>query len=379
MGLFDSAPAYAWATLAKTLGLTAYVPTASYAYGTSFRQMKRALGLPAHGPPSFQHSLYGTRNGIEVIVLTYDVGSGSSSRTYTGFIARIDPPLFLGLGVRPHGFFENIFGAADLNVGDKEADAKLNITSFDPEQTLALLSPNDAAGRDLLNGTIQLASLTPRITDSLVMLSEEGTISHPKEVGRLLDAACSLASRYAARRQTMPLTRKERALHRDWRAFAERERFQFDAPRMKLEGSIAGSAMEIGLETEGEVVRTSVSVRFPRAVDVVFAVLRSKLPGFLQGIFSQDIKVGDPSFDDMFSVTGYPEAAIREVLGKPELTALLVHLGHTSQEILLNEHQLYFSRPNAVVTGDELYALAEAGRTATEALFGGVKNLGPYR
>jgi hypothetical protein len=377
MALFTS-PAQAWVGLAQSLGLTAYQPTASYSYGTSFRQMKRVLGMPARGASDFRHWLYGTRNGLEVIVLTFDVGSGSSSMTYTGVIARIDPPLFLGLGVRKHGFLDR-FGSTDLKVGEPAVDDALHITSFDPRQAVTLMSPHDRDGRDLLAETIALRNFDPKVTDSLVMLAREGTISDPAHIAGMLESATSLARHFATRRQAMPLTQRELGVQGEWRTFAERERFRFDAPRMKLEGVVSGAVTEIGLETEGQVVRTSVTVRFPRAVDVAFAVRRAGLPGFLQGVFSQDITIGDAAFDDMFIVTGYPEAAVRAALAKPEIIALLVGLGTKSTETLMNHAGLYFSLPGAICTTGDLHDLADAGRTASDALFGGVKSLGPYR
>src|SRR5207244_11305194 len=107
---------------ARTLGLLPYAPSAGFALGASFRQLKRRLGVPAPETPSFQHWLYGQRRGLEVLVLSYETGGGSSTTTWTGAIARVDPPLFLGLSVNGHGVFDGIFGTPDIKVGHPYAD-----------------------------------------------------------------------------------------------------------------------------------------------------------------------------------------------------------------------------------------------------------------
>ncbi len=368
-----------WAALATALRLSPFEPTASYCYGTSFRQMKRALGVPAGSPPKFSHWLYGVRNGVEIIVLTFDVGSGSSARTYTGVVARIDPPLFLGLRVSEHNALAQLFGTTDVKFGDPRIDAKLDLSAFDATRAVALLSPHDMAGRALLEHTLKLLPRGMRVSDSVVVLAEEGTLTDPHKIDPLANEAATLATEYAARRRALPDTRAEVALHNEWATFADAHRFQFDPQRMKLDGNIGGSSVEMAIETEGQVARTTVTVRFPTPLSVAFTARRTSLPGFLQGLFHQDIKIGHPQFDEMFAITGYPEAHVRALLAKPEFCAMLTHVGARTTEVQLNHTQLHFSLPGACGSSAQLFEFATMAQTATTSFFGTVDAMRPYR
>ncbi len=370
----------AWRALAVSFALAPYAPVAGYSHGCSFRQLKRSLGRPAPLAPSFQHWLYGTRRGVEVIVLVYEVGSGSSTTTYTGVLARVDPPLFFGLGITAHGFFDGVFGRSDLRVGHPFADEKLKIDGADGAGVAAFLSPGDPAGHQLLAsmvGIMEHGELC--VSDSLVAVSRTGTITDPRQIGWMMDAAVGLATALAARRATFPYSRGQLAQQAEWQRFADGARFELRPAHMMLRGERAGAAIEIALETELQQVRTAITVRFPHEVGVAFTAIRTRTPAFLQGIFSQDIKIGDPDFDALYLVTGHPEAAVRDALGRPALVALLTHLGQCSTEVIINPLQLFVRLDGAAADARELERYVEMGRTATETFFGQVKDLGPYR
>jgi len=169
MGFFDSFQPEKWAQLGTSLGLTPFRPVESYAPGMCFRRVERTRGFPAQGEaPTFQHWLWGKRRGVDVVVLQYETGSGSSSTTWTACIAPIDPPLYLGLEVSSENFFTRLFGGEDITVGLPEADNKLRIKSYDPARAALLLSPADEAGRNLLHHLVGLTrAFTTVVTDSL--------------------------------------------------------------------------------------------------------------------------------------------------------------------------------------------------------------------
>jgi hypothetical protein len=369
-----------WAALAHALDLNPYAPSATYSYGASFRQMKRTLGVPAAPPPSFQHHLYGVRHGVEIMVLTYDVGSGSSQTTYTAVLARIDPPLFLGLALRPRSGLERLFGSVDFPLGDADADQALHVRAFDTRPAL-LLSPADPQGRALLQHLVAQArsDWLPAIADSVVTLERAGTYTDPREIAQVADWAIALARGLAGRRRAVPHQPHEAKMNDEWHRFADGAGFGFDPERMKLQGKAGDSAAEIALETDGQHVRTSVSMTFPRAVGVAMFVQRTTLPGFLQGLFSQDIRVGDPAFDQMYKVTGQPVEAVRDALARPALLAVLKQLGGVTTSVQMNHRELYFRVDGCLATQAHLAETVALGRTATAALFGEVSALGPYR
>ncbi len=341
--------------------------------------MKRALGIPASPPPTFEYWLYGLRNGTEIIVLSYD--DVLRETTFTGVVARIDPPLLLGLGVRPHRFLEKLFGARDIRIGVPTADNVLHIEGFD-ERPATLLSPLDGVGRALLRDTVELArveGLEMKISDSLVLLSRALVGMDASTIATMADQAVHLASAYAARRRAVPSTPSELAIADEWQRFAERESFAFDPLGMKLEGDVAGSRMEIALETDGQLVRTTVAVRFPRAVDVAFLVSHTDAPAFLRDLFRQNIRVGDPVFDEQYKVTGRPEHAVREALARPAILEVLKELGARTKSVQMNHEQLYFRVAGVAATASQLSKIAKLGRTTSAALFREVEKMGPYR
>ena len=369
-----------WAALAHTLSLVPYVPSATFSFGASFRQMKRTLGYRADGPPSFQHHLYGLRGGTEIIVLTYTVGSGSNETTYTGVLARIDPPLLLGLAVRRRGIFDRLFGSTDLPLGSAAADQSLHVRGFDGRPAL-LLSAADPGGAALLSQLVDTtrSEWAPEISDSVVALSRSGTHTDPSDIAVAADWAVHLATTLAARRHVVPLTPNEQAMQAEWQRFAGHASFDFDAQRMKLDGKAGGARTEIALETDGQHARTSVSVWFPREIEVALVVQRTTTPGFLQGIFSQDITIGDQAFDAMYSVSGQPVAAVRAALARPPLVAVLNHLGAWTTSVQMNHRELYFRVDGPIATEAQLAHVLGLARTATDSLFGEIQNLGPYR
>jgi hypothetical protein len=369
-----------WAFLARALGFAAFAPTARYGAGTGFRSMKRALGVPAPPQPSFQHWLYGTRHGTEVLVFTYDVGSGSSSQTWTGAMARLDPPLFLGLGIGPQGWLHGVFGNEDIKIGEPSVDEKLLINGSHPARVAKLLAPYEPGGRDVLMLMLRAMALdTLSVVDSSVTLSRSGTLTDVGAINVMVEGAVAIARALAARGQSLEPTPGEAAQRAAWQRFADAARFTFDPARMKLAGDRRGTSVEIALETEGREIKTAVTARFPRSVDVGFTALRTNAPAFLQGLFSQDIIVGDPMFDAQYKVTGHPEHAVRAVLARPNVLMVMKQLAMVTSEIQLNHRELFFRLRGGSSGEAELAQLADMGARVTADLFAEVGSVGPYR
>ena len=113
---------------------------------------------------------------------------------------------------------------------------------------------------------------------------------------------------------------------------------------------------------EGDSFRTAVTMGFPRPIDVGFTVRRTQLPSFLQGLFMQDIRVGDPEFDDLYCVTGHPEPYVRALLARPRLLEALKYIGARTTDVQMNHLQFFFRVPGPSPTAHHLVELAELAR-----------------
>ena len=218
-----------------------------------------------------------------------------------------------------------------------------------------------------------------QISDSVVNVYDEGIHTDTPVVGQMADLAIELAQLLGRRRSEPPVTPREGWEQAEWNRFAVLEGLDFDSARMKIRGQSRGAAVEIALETEGQNICTAMTVGFPRALDVAFMVMRTTTPGFLQGIFSQDIVVGHGPFDDMYKVTGYPEAVVRQLLARPPLLGMLAELGTRSREVQMSHVQLFFRVPAVHRTAEELRGLMETGLCATDTFFAQARQVVPYR
>ena len=80
-----------WGELAQALGLALHDPVGPYGAGLTFKGLKRVLGAPARAVTSAWQWMYGRHGKVEVVVAPW-LGQKAIS-----LVARIDPPLFLGL------------------------------------------------------------------------------------------------------------------------------------------------------------------------------------------------------------------------------------------------------------------------------------------
>ena len=375
--MFSGPAVTRWVDLGRALGLQAFEPTAGYGPGANFRQVKRTLGIPTPGKVDFTHWFYGRWRETEVTVLMFEQGSGSRSTTYSAAIARVDPPLFLGLAITPHAWIR-LFETEDVRVGHFATDEALHIQGADPRRVASLLAPGDPAAWSILQRTIGLKALDGFcVSDSAVAAWKEASSANLADIPSWLDQTTALASELGARGRALLRTPRERAQEDEWQRFANANGFRFEAARMRL--SAPSTQLEIALETEGDSFRTAVTIGFPRPIDVGFTARSTQLPSFLQGLFSQDIRVGDPEFDDLFCVTGYPEPYVRALLARPRLLAALKYVGARTTEVQMNHLQLFFRVPGPSPTAPHLAELAELARSAAGDLFREVAAIGPFR
>jgi hypothetical protein len=365
-----------WAVLARSLSLVPYRPSAGYGHRASFRQLKRALGAPAASPPSVEHWLYGHRGGSEVLVVVYSTGSGKNRTTWTACVTRIDPPLLLGVDVSSQSALFGLFGGSDIQLGLPNVDGALELHAADPQRLRQLLWPTDATGQHLLATLMSGGNV--RVTDSAVRFTLRGIEAAPHVIARQLEAGAWIGKTLAARRHELGPTQAELAQQVVWRAAADGLHLRFDAARMRLEGELAGAGVEIALETDGGAF-TAVTCRFPRSIGVNVRLRRAGALHFLDGLLDQDIRVGDPAFDGLYVVQGYPEPAVRQVLSNGPLRFALSNLAARADEVTMNDMGLFFRMRGVHGTEPELSGLLSFVRHVVGTIFGEVQSLGPYR
>ena len=378
-GVFWNRDPQTWMALGRHLGLTPYHPTAGFTFGASFRQLKRSLGAPAYAPPQWKYWLCGQRRNLEVIVLLYTTGSGSHTTHWTGAVARIDPPLFLGLDVKRQGWLQ-LIPVPDVILGHPLADQAFLFSGFDPARIRQLFSPSDPQGMELLNRMCALPKAhSLLISDSVVAISVTGTVTDPSAVLGMLDPAIDLADMLARRRRQMADSAGELAQQGQWRSFADLHGWSFDSYRMKLAGARDRIPMELALETDRSRVFVAATTRFPQPVAVAFSAIPTCLPNFMQGIFSQDIEIGDPAFDAAYKVTGHPVEAVQAALARPGLLGVLKHLAARTPEVHLSHQHLFFRLPGACPLMSDVELVVQLGSTVGRELFGQMQGMGPYR
>ena len=354
-----------------------FEPTAGFARGMGFRQLKRTLGVPVSRGVDFKHWLYGAYAGGEAAILTFEEGSGSSAVSYTGVVVRVDPPLFLGLQLGRHAWIR-LFEEPDIELGSPRIDAALRVTGANAAQVRAFFDLRDASVGPLLDRVTRLEGLPEFwVTDSTVGIAAAGNHVDRVTLVTWLDRAVEVAEALVRRGQQVPRLPAEMAQQAEWQRFADAAGFDFDANRMKLTGK--QRPLEIALEHDGGQLKTAVTLAFPRAIDVGFSVRRTATLSFLQGLFSQDIQVGTPAFDDQYVVTGFPEPRIRELLRRPKVLATLIYLAGRTMEVQMNHGQLFFRLAGASPTAAHLGHLTELATSVTADLFGEVAAAHPFR
>ncbi len=373
---FGPQPA-AWVAVAEAFQLQPFEPVAGFARGMGFRQLKRTLGVPVTRGVELKHWLYGAYRGAEAAILTFEEGSGSSTVSYTGVVVRVDPPLFLGLSLGRHGWIR-LFEEPDIELGSPRIDAALRVTGANAERVRAFFDLRDPSVGPLIDRVMQLEALPELwVTDSTVGVAGSGNVVELRLLASWLGRATELAEALVRRGQQFAATPGERAQQAEWQCFADEAGFHFDARRMKL--TAKSRPLEIALEHDGCQLMTAVTLAFPRAIDVGFAVRRTAAPSFLQGLFSQDIQVGDPAFDDRYIVTGFPEPRIRDLLRRPRLLAALGYLAGRTMEVQMNHAQLFFRLAGSSPTTAHLTQLTELATAVSAELFGEITAAHPFR
>ena len=369
-----------WWMLGHALGLTPYLPSAGFGTQASFRQHRRALGAPVTAGPKWAHWLYGQRGGHEVLVLTYETGSGSHRSTHTAAIVRIDPPLFLGVSIAQDGFFSELFSGVDVQLGAPAYDSELRLGAFDAERLRELLlSPAAGDPTPVLQALTRGVRAQMHVTDSTVVFSMSGYVTDAGAVAAKLDLGVWIADALSRRRGAMAPTAAEARHRAEWQAYAEQRNLAFEPERMRLRGEVSGARIEVALETNGARLQTGITVEWPQTLALNLRVRKSTSFSFLANLFGGSVKTGYPDFDAVFDVQGQPAQHVGAIFGSPELRDSLIRLAPHASEVTMNGAGCFWLWPVPVITTAELDAHVGLALRMSTALFGGARSAGPFR
>jgi hypothetical protein len=284
------------------------------------------LGLDYHGEIS------GRLRGQALRICTETRGSGKNRATYTVVSSRLDMPLDLGLNLRRHGFFNDLFHRSeDLAVGDASFDEAFLVSADEPQRVIALF---DDELRSLL-----LRQLAGGVSFSL---GDHGM--RIECTGRSRDAEWLLWAAETVSRATQAMERARRRVpgasplagHRAaWAGFAAAHGLRGSETPLAMWGELDGATvLAYAVRSDRHVYQLEVSLRFREPLDLGLSVqpmgLMDKLSVFFGG---QDLRFGDAPFDQAFRVRAMQAHQVEQVLTadmRRELLALQARLGPLS-------------------------------------------------
>jgi hypothetical protein len=346
-----------WAETAAALGLATLLPVGAFDMRATFKTMKRCLGAQAPRP-SVWAWMAGKRAKTEVVVASQ---VRNDAQFVTSAIARIDPPLFLGVEAwrQPHGRFEG--------------------RSWAPDRMAQLFGRTPSALGALANVP---GTSTGVISDSTVILNFPYVVVDPAELGYALDTAVNAAASLAEARRGVPKSEGERTQEAAWQSFASENTLAFDPERLELSGVVAAAKIRIALEGEPFCAMTTVNVEFPGRLNLGLSITRQRVPGFVGELMGvMDLPTGDAYFDEAFVVRGHPAAAVQQMLWQnPRLRHTILELGLASRAFEIGDGHLFAQYVTPMATALELRGLCDRIGALVAHLFPGVSQAaGPYR
>lgn len=361
-----------WRYAAATLGLRVYSPTESYDVDACFARLERSAGRPAGAEDTGRVWMVGRvplgpQRSVDVIVVPRTEATQSSthasSTSYADIVARIDPPLFLGMKLEAPRPMDPIFGPKFNELtGDPELDRVAGITAAKAPAAAQLLRRYAAPPNDLIDH-LQALSANARVVVSDTAVHYRLPYDDDAAVlGPQIRSVAQLAANIGARRAPLPRDPKESALVALFRNAAESERLTFDDARLTLTGLLGGAQLRLAIETERLESHLLLALEPPRPLELGLRLTKQGALQFLAGWFgSQDVKVGDRAFDDAFLIKAQDEARTKALLGAhPAARSALVELAPTSTELVLDDARLVLRRPADAGEVERLLVAARA-------------------
>lgn len=383
-----------WTEAARRLGFVLHDAAASgigFHDGASFSHLKRAMGGPARPPFTSAHWMYGTRSvfssgaraprTVEVLVLVEVVSSGSSSTTYTHTLARIDPPLVVGMRLAHTGWLARKLAPTPNPFGDPAIDERVRLDARDPHRAMLLLASRGGPSPNIVRKLAALTDASICVCDSSVALySSDGVVTSPDVLAGRIDHAVTIAAGITEQNAWLPPYTGHAMLEGIFRGFGDAHRFSFDPSRLRLEGEIAGARVRVALESEPGALFTSVVVDLPRSLGLGLRMKPQTSTQFIATFFGgQDIEIGDPIFDDRFVIQGAVPAHVQAALANGTLRQVLWQLAHGARDVRIDDARLYFRYPMPPTHESQLHGIVDRVSAAVEGFFPPGPVAGPYR
>lgn len=346
-----------WADTAAALGFGLFLPLAAFDARATFKTLKRGIGTKA-GRPSVWAWMYGRRTAGETLVIGQS--RGDEGQLLTTVVARIDPPLFLGVEAyrQPNGLFEG--------------------RSWAPERTAQVFARAPTA----LTALAAIANAGAiGILDSTVVVNLPGIVADAGTIGYVVETARNAASALSEARKGLPKSEGERAQEATWGAFADTEHLKFDANRLEISGTMAGAKVRIALEGEPFAAVTTVNVELPGNLGLGLSVTKQRGPSILNSLVGiADLPSGDPWFDEAYVVRGNPAPTVQQMIFNPLLRRTIDDLARAARSFELGDAHLFAQYTTPLATEPELRGLRERIAGLVAILFPSTTGTrGPYR
>lgn len=261
-----------------------------------WQQTAQQLGLAYTGG-----RIHGRLHGQSVSVTTVSRGSGNNRQTFTVVSSRLDTPLDLGLSVRAHGFFNDLFqGGHDIQIGDREFDMLYLIQADEDHRARAALTQ---PLRQLILQHLKRSS-TFFLNDQGMVIECGGTTSSARWLHWSLEMVSRAAHHLSHTRAQIPVASGLAGHSHAWARYARARGLRgLDTP-LCMWGELDGVYVYAhAVRTNTRTYSLDVRVRFARPLGMGLLVQPKRTLDRLAIFFgSQDHRFGDPVFDDTFRV-----------------------------------------------------------------------------
>lgn len=286
--------------------------TSAIKLGYSFLSGPRS-GRTVEGSRWDQEMFYRYPDGSE-IYLGVRSEEGSEHVTYFTYVELFFPrPLRTVLGVvnQKPGIIEMLSGVRDIQLFNKEADDALRIYGKDSDEIRALLTDSVQS---------KLVTLMKVYTVDLNTISVSLEIPNQRvtDVERLQPMTVfvqQLATEVLASQAQMPVSSHAQVLH-CWSEIAAKYQCDYIVANHKIHRRTANWRVEVFDQLASPCWFTTLSVQMLTALPEFKIEVANSMAKLKRLFSSQDIGLGDASFDEYFIVSGRDPSQVREILGQ---------------------------------------------------------------
>ncbi|MCB1025415.1 MAG: hypothetical protein KDB79_13550 [Acidobacteria bacterium] len=329
---------------------------------------KTAQKLNFQMPNPKQLKMTGNYDNCEVIasIRVENVRSSeSNSKAYfTYCISEFREPLRFLLDVSsPKGYFS---GSGTISTGNQNFDNKFRAKCYDPNILRNLLMSDFPSDRSQnLMGDLMLAAQsfgTIKISDNSIYVERRGIVTDENVLHQMIEMTARLGNRFSAAREKFPLAEWEKQLFKNWEAFANENRLNFNKQKCRLQGNYKNFLLLVELKTNKEKWQTNIEVRFPKSLMVGLKIMpENAVHKALTWVGLQDIEVGIKEFDDTFIVKAENVPRAKYMLG-PDVCRRLLSLNKNASTLLVDDQTMSFTYDTMI--GDK-YALESTVKEMT--------------